>query len=159
MKSLMSTNIYDVSETIIIVGSCLEKMQPKAFDRLLKISNSNGNNVYEVCLEETHINMVITKIAGMIRTNKVKTIIFATVDKSPHCVQLHYIQEELTKLKLNYTVTFGNFVADNNDLTAVYRDAINASKNLKELNRLFIMDKKNKALMNNTYESKENTYA
>jgi hypothetical protein len=159
MKSLMSTNIYDVSDTIVIVGSCLEKMQPKAFDKLLKISNSNGNNVYEVCLEETHINMVITKIAGMIRTNKVRQIIFATVDKSPHCIQLHYIQEELTKLKLNYTVTFGNFVADNDDLTAIYKDAINASKNLKELNQLYSMDKKNKALTNNTYESKENTYA
>ena len=27
MQRLLSTNIYDVDDTIIIVGSCLEKMQ------------------------------------------------------------------------------------------------------------------------------------
>jgi len=39
--------------------------------------------------------MAITKISGMIRTGKIKNIIFATVDKSPHCVQVHYIRNEL----------------------------------------------------------------
>lgn len=29
MKELMKTNIYDVDETIIIVGSCLKYMQPE----------------------------------------------------------------------------------------------------------------------------------
>ena len=29
MKELMKTNIYDVDETVIIVGSCLKHMQPE----------------------------------------------------------------------------------------------------------------------------------
>ncbi len=41
MKNLMSTNIYDVEETVI---------------------------------EETHINMAITKIAEMLRTERIKNI-------------------------------------------------------------------------------------
>ena len=87
MKDVMKTNIYDVNDTIIIVGSCLKYMQPKGFEKLKLLSN----NIYELCLEETHINMAITKIGGMLRTNKIHKIIFASVDKSPHCIQMHYI--------------------------------------------------------------------
>ena len=94
MKELMSTNIYDVDETIIIVGTCVKSMQPEGYKKLQDISN----NIYELCLEKTHVNMAITKIGGMIRTGKVKTVIFASVDKSPHCVQMHYIQDELNKM-------------------------------------------------------------
>lgn len=38
MKELMKSNIYDVNETIIIVGSCLKNMQPKGYKKYLKIS-------------------------------------------------------------------------------------------------------------------------
>jgi len=34
MKDLMKTNCYDIEETMIIVGSCLERMQPKAYKEL-----------------------------------------------------------------------------------------------------------------------------
>ena len=94
MKELMKSNIYDISETIIVVGSCLKNMQLDGYEKLQKIST----NIYELCLEETHINMAITKIGGMLRTNKIKRIIFASVDRSPHCIQLHYIQDELRKM-------------------------------------------------------------
>ena len=40
MKELMKSNIYDVDETIIIVGSCLKDMQPKGYEELQKISNN-----------------------------------------------------------------------------------------------------------------------
>lgn len=36
MKDLMKTNCYDVEDTMIIVGSCLKKMQPKAYNDLKK---------------------------------------------------------------------------------------------------------------------------
>ena len=78
MKVLMKSNIYDADDTIIIVGSCLKSMQREGFKKLEQISN----NIYELCLEETHINMAITKIGGMIRTKKVKRVIFATVGVS-----------------------------------------------------------------------------
>lgn len=40
----MKTNCYDVNDTMIIVESCLERMQPKAYKELEKISS----NIYEV---------------------------------------------------------------------------------------------------------------
>ena len=81
-KDLLKTNVYDVEDTLIIVGSCLDRMQPEAYKELERISD----NIYDVCLEETHINMIITKLIGMISRVKINKIIFASVDKSPHCV-------------------------------------------------------------------------
>ena len=136
MKELMKSNIYDVSETIIVVGSCLKNMQLDGYQKLQKIST----NIYELCLEETHINMAITKIGGMLRTNKIKKIIFASVDKSPHCIQLHYIQDELRKMMNLFNIEIENYVVVNNELIKISPEVISLSKNLKELTNL-----KNKA--------------
>ena len=133
MKEVMKSNIYDVEDTIIIAGSCLKNMQPKGYEKLKEISD----NIYELCLEETHINMAITKIGGMIRTGKVHNIIFATVDKSPHCIQMHYIQDELKKMMAIDNVTIINYVVVGNELIKIRPETISISKNLYELNQKF----------------------
>lgn len=129
MKDLLKSNIYDIDETIVILGSCLKNMQPQGFEKIKKISQ----NIYELCLEETHINMAITKIGGMIRTGKVKNIIFATVDKSPHCVQVHYIRNELEKMMNLDSINILNYVVVDNELIEINSNLISLSKNLKEL--------------------------
>lgn len=131
IKDLLKTNIYDVGETIIIIGSCLPNMDKKVFDKLKKITN----NIYDLCLEQTHINMAITKIGGMLRTNKIKKIIFATVNKSPHCIQMHYIQDELNKMMDLKDVEIINYVSDNGELIKIHPSTISLSKNLIELER------------------------
>ena len=131
MKDVMKTNIYDVNDIIIIVGSCLKYMQPKGFEKLKLLSN----NIYELCLEETHINMAITKIGGMLRTNKIHKIIFASVDKSPHCIQMHYIQDELKKMMNIENIIFKNYVIVNNELEEINPEIISLSKNLSELKK------------------------
>lgn len=127
----MRSNIYDVDETIIVVGSCLKNMQPQGFEKVKELSE----NIYELCLEETHINMAITKIGGMIRTGKVKRIIFATVDKSPHCVQVHYIRNELEKMIDLKNVTIENYVVVDNELVEIDNDIISMSKALAKLKK------------------------
>jgi hypothetical protein len=129
MKELMKTNIYDIDDTIIIVGSCLKNMQPKGYKELEKKSK----NIYDLCLEETHVNMAITKIGGMIRTGKVHNIIFATVDKSPHCIQMHYIQDELRKMMNIDNINITNYVVKDEKLIEINKDTISLSKNLSEL--------------------------
>ena len=76
-KDLLKTNCFDVEEKMIIIGSCLEYMFPKIYNELNEISE----NIYDVCLEDTHLNMVITKIAGMVARKKCKELTFVTVDK------------------------------------------------------------------------------
>lgn len=133
MKEVMKTNIYDVDDTIIIVGSCLKNMQSKGYEKLESISK----NIYDLCLEETHVNMAITKIGGMLRTGKIKNIIFATVDKSPHCIQMHYIQDELRKMMNLDNIKITNYVVVDNELIKINSEIISLSKNLSELKKLY----------------------
>ena len=130
MKDLMKSNIYDCSDKIIIVGSCLKSMQPKVFEKIQTMNMP----IFELCLEQTHINMAITKILGMIRAKNIKKILFASVDKSPHCIQLHYIQDEI--LKLGFNVEFFNYVAVDGELMHISKDVISLSKNLSKLNNV-----------------------
>ena len=131
MKEVMKTNIYDVEDTIVIVGSCLKYVEPKGFEKLQMISN----NIYELCLEETHINMAITKIGSMLRTCKIKKIIFATVDKSPHCIQMHYIQDELKKMMDISNIDVKNYVVVDSELEEISLEIISLSKSLLTLKK------------------------
>lgn len=131
-KNLMQTNCYDVQNTMVIVGSCLDKMQPKAYKDLTKFSNI----IYDVCLEETHLNMVITKIIGMICREHIDKIIFASVDKSPHCVQLHYIENEIRKAMDLPNLKIIHYVAVNNNLIEISNETIKKSKALSELEKM-----------------------
>lgn len=132
MKEVMNTNIYDVEDTIIIVGSCLKNVQPKGYEKLKEISN----NIYNLCLEETHVNMAITKIGGILRTGKVHNIIFATVDRSPHCIQMHYIQDELKKMMNLENINITNYIVVDNELIEIKPEVISLSKNLYELSNV-----------------------
>ena len=114
---------------MIIVGSCLERMQPEAYKELEKISS----NIYDVCLEKEHLNMVVTKIIGMVARGKIKKLVFATVDKSPHCVQLHYVIKELENAIDISNLEIINYVAVDNKLIEISLETISLSKNLKEL--------------------------
>ena len=129
MKDLLKTNCFDTQETMIIVGSCLESMQPKAFKELGKISN----NIYDVCLEKEHLNMVVTKLIGMVARENIKKLIFATIDKSPHCVQLHYVIKELENAIDISNIEVINYVAVDNKLIEIPIEVISISKNLSKL--------------------------
>lgn len=72
MKELMKTNVYDVGESVLIVGSCLPDMEPEGFAQLC----ASSGHVFELCLEQTHINMAITKISAMLYTGKIRTLRF-----------------------------------------------------------------------------------
>lgn len=129
MKDLLKTNCFDVQETMIIVGSCLRSMQPKSYKELEQISP----NIYDVCLEKEHLNMVVTKIIGMVARGKIKRLIFATVDKSPHCIQLHYIIKELENAIDLSGIEIKNYVAVDNKLIEIPLEVISLSKNLSKL--------------------------
>ena len=129
MRDLLKTNCFDIQETMIIVGSCLDRMQPEAYKELEQISS----NIYDVCLEKEHLNMVVTKIIGMVARGKIKKLVFATVDKSPHCVQLHYVIKELENAIDISNIEVINYVAVDNKLIEIPIETISLSKNLSKL--------------------------
>ncbi len=130
-KDLLKTNCFDINEKMIIIGSCLENMFPSIYKKL----EQESTNIYEVCLEETHLNMVITKIAGMLARNDIKEIKFVTVDKSPHCIQLHYVVKELENIMNLEKIHIENYVATKEGLIRVPIEVIGLSKNLAKLSK------------------------
>ena len=128
----MKVNVYDVSKTIVLAGTCLERMHPKAYKKLTKISN----DILEVCLEETHINMALSKLLSIICRVKPQKIIIATVDKSMHCTGLHYLESEISKIMDTSFTEFIHYVADGDYLVQFSSDTIRLSKNLIELQKI-----------------------
>ena len=118
MKELMKTNVYDVGESVLIVGSCLPDMEPEGFAQLC----ASSGHVFELCL-------------AMLYTGKIRTLRFATVDRSPHCVQMHYIQNELRRMMDLSAVTIENYIVENGKLTKLSPELIYLSKHLGELSR------------------------
>ena len=96
MQNLLETNIYEPKGKVLICGTCLSKMQPVGYAALAE----DFDFIMTVCLERDHINMVITKIQAMLSTGKITQLVFASVNKSPHCIQLHYIKNEIKRSKI-----------------------------------------------------------
>ena len=64
MNEMMKTNIYLPRGTVAVVGACLEATHPEGYAKIAAMADE----VYTLCLEETHINMAVTKIAAMLST-------------------------------------------------------------------------------------------
>ena len=132
MKELMSSNIYDASGAVLIAGSCLESTHPQAFAQI----SAGADRVYTLCLEQTHINMAITKIAAMLGTGQIQRLVFASVDRSPHCVQLHYIKHEIQRT-MEIRIPVEQYVAVGDSCVKVSEAAVDASKSLARLAEVF----------------------
>jgi len=121
----MSTNICNFRDPLVICGTCLKEMDKLAFSKL--------PNPYFVCLETIHMNMVAHKIASIIEQGNIKRVIFASVDKSPHCMQLHHIGRELSKM---FNIEIKSYVSKQGELIEISKETIALSKNLSKLQDL-----------------------
>ena len=128
MHALLTTNIYEPRGTVLICGTCMERMQPGAFARLA----AQADCIYGLCLEESHINMAVTKIGAILSTGQIQKLIYATVDRSPHCTQLHYIDHEVRRM-MTVTAEIAHYVAVEDTLYPIADAAIERSKTLRLL--------------------------
>lgn len=133
MNNLLEKNIYDFKGKVLICGSCLPTMQK---DRFNKIKDDYDTIVY-LCLEKDHINMAITKICGALSTNNVESLTFASVNKSPHCVQMHYITNEIKRVMDNNKLPkISNIIIQNNEIYEIDEKTLSLSKDLIKLSSL-----------------------
>ncbi len=128
---LMETNVYAFHGTVLIAGACLAEVWPQAFAQLAERADMAAG----LCLETTHINMAVTKIAAMLGTGRVQRLIFASVDRSPHCTQMHYIKHEIERT-LPEHAPMENVVVCEGRIVAVPDAAIELSKSLARLSRM-----------------------
>ena len=128
VRDLMETNIYAVKGRVLVVGSCLEQVWPEAFEQLA----GDADQVYSLCLESTHVNMAVTKLSAIFGTGRLEKLVFASVDRSPHCTQMHYIKHEVERL-LAAHVPVENCVVSEGRIVPVPDEAIELSKSLARL--------------------------
>jgi len=127
-KPLMETNVYAVKGKVLIAGACLKDVWPEAFAKLAE----DMDQVYTLCLEITHINMAITKLSAIFGTGQVEKMVFASVDRSPHCTQLHYIMHEIERTLKDH-VPVESYVVSEGEIVYVPEEAIDLSKTLSKL--------------------------
>ena len=131
MEDLMTRNIYDVRGRVLVCGACLPSTHHEGFEKLCR----DADEVYSLCLEQTHINMAVTKLGAMLSTGQITSLCFASVDRSPHCTQLHYIKHELERMiTINIPVT--NYVVPDSEPVQISDETIDLSKSLARLEKL-----------------------
>lgn len=133
MDNLLERNIYDLKGNILICGTCLPNMQKIGFAKL----KDDYDTIVSLCLEHDHINMAITKICGAIATNNIKSITFASVNKSPHCIQLHYIKNEIERVMGKKQIpSIKNIIIQDNKIYEIDEKTLSLSKDLLKLSSL-----------------------
>lgn len=128
IRSFMTANVYCFEGCILICGACLPDVSLQALEQLA----SRADQVYSLCLEQTHFNMAFTKFSALMSTGKVTHVLLATVDRSPHCVQMHYLTHELERLCPRH-VPVESYVLHDGRLESVSPEAIDLSKSLYRL--------------------------
>lgn len=131
IQPLMETNVYEVKGKVLIVGACFPQVFPDAFTAL----SAGVDQIYSLCLETTHINMAITKLSAVFGTGQLEKLIFASVDRSPHCTQMHYIMHEIERT-LKEHVPVENYVVSDGEIVAFPEAAIDLSKSLGKLSKM-----------------------
>ena len=131
MQQLMETNVYAVKGSVLVVGACFPQVYPEAFKTL----SAGADQVFTLCLETTHINMAVTKMSAIFGTGQLEKLVFASVDRSPHCTQMHYIMHEIERT-LKEHIPVENYVVSDGEIIAVSEAAIDLSKSLGRLSRM-----------------------
>jgi len=116
---------------LLIIGRCVEVEHPDALKPF-----SNGYAVLSACLEEEHVNKVGFKLAGVLARGDYEEVSVLTVDGSLHCVQLHYMVEEVFKVLGNPPVRRRHFVIEGGRVVEVPCEAVKASRYLSRVAKL-----------------------
>ncbi len=119
---------------LLIVGRCLEIEKPWAIRELVG-DRPEEYAVISVCLEEHHVNHVGFKIAGIIARTRPKETIVLTTDGSMHCIQLHYMLEEIEKI-MGPVTERKHYVATREGIEEIPPEAVKASRYLSKVKQL-----------------------
>ncbi|MHA1925643.1 MAG: 4Fe-4S ferredoxin [Candidatus Thorarchaeota archaeon] len=135
-EHLMCTNVGDPRlrerGKILLIGSCLKNRYP---DIVEKHQESNGGSVVlSVCLEETHANQAGFKIGSIVSYSQIGRLTALTVDGSPHCVQLHFLIEDI-KRHFTPEVETDHYVVEKGIVHQVSAAAVKLARHLSKLDQ------------------------
>ena len=131
-RYLMRTNVGDQilrdRGKLLLVGSCMDRY-PNIVEEL---SERGTFEVLHICLEETHMNQAGFKIASIIKYAGISDVAALTVDGSPHCVQLHYVIEDIKRHFAPEIITT-HYVIEKGVVHEVSDDAVKRSRHLSKI--------------------------
>ena len=133
---LMRINVGDKflreKPNLLLVGSCTDRYP----DIVKEVQERDGgHSVLHICLEETHANQAGFKIGSIVRYSDIKRVTTLTVDGSPHCVQLHYVVEDIKRHFVPDLET-AHFVIEKGKLFEVTADAVKRSRHLSKIQKM-----------------------
>ena len=135
-ENLLQLNIYDkiFQDKLLIIGSCIPRLYPNVFKKFEK----KWGNVVSVCMEQTHYNQIFSKVIDILALGQTQKVGFLTVDRSPHCVQLHYMSKYLKKALKVTDIEYSHFViSEDKTVTEVTMEQINDSRNFSKIGKKY----------------------
>ncbi len=127
---IMTTNAkgkFVRERKILLYGKCVEDEHPEILERF------DGFAKLSFCPEEEHINMLFYKLIAIMSVAENLTVL--TVDGSPHCVQMHYIAEEVLRYS-EKKFQVRHFVINKGKLIEISSEAIKISRYLSKIQRM-----------------------
>jgi hypothetical protein len=112
-------------KNLLFYSVCIENEYPHIFKKF-----SEGRTPLWACLELEHINMLVYKIACMLKLDKPpQSISVLTIDGSPHCIQLHYAVDEAKKIS-GSNIEVRHFVISKGEVEEVASRTVKKSRYL-----------------------------
>jgi hypothetical protein len=135
-QQLMRINVGDQSlrerGKLLLIGSCMDRYP----DIVEEFSERNGGfAALQVCLEETHVNQAGFKIGSIIKYAGITDVVVLTVDGSPHCIQLHYVIEDI-KRHFAPEITTAHYVIEKGIVYEVSAEAVKRSRHLSKIQKM-----------------------
>ena len=132
-RYLMRTNVGDKrlreNPNLLLIGSCMDRF-PDVVKEIC--GKEKGQTTLHICLEETHVNQAGFKISSIVKYSDIKKVTVLTVDGSPHCVQLHYVVEDI-KRHFAPEIETAHFVFEKGKLQEISPDAVKRSRHLSRI--------------------------
>ena len=115
---------------LLVYGTCLARERPE-----LVAEYARGRAALAVCLEETHVNMFVAKLAGVLARVPLDELVVLTVDGSLHCVQLHMGVEEALKVA-GASVHVKHLVVEGGRVVPISPKAVKTARYLSKIEKL-----------------------
>lgn len=131
IQELLESNVGRArGKRLVIVSSCIVH----DFLENLKELISTNDFVVKTCPEMHHINIIGYKIASFISYSNLKDVSVISVDGSPHCIQLHYIVEDIR----NHFIEFNaeHYVFKRGKITRISPEVVKLSRHLARLQKI-----------------------
>ena len=117
--------------SLVVLGRCIEAEKPWVLDLFPR----DRYAIVTACPEAEHINMLGFKLAGMLARLPIEELVVVTTDGSMHCIQLHYMAEEIERI-LGRKIRRKHYVVESKGLVEIPPEAVKTSRYLSKVAKL-----------------------